>query len=297
MVPDEEHYIEKPLGESFFPAPSVGYSRVEVKNLQYSNVTQHATGKVIQEFYTAKDFPTLVDWNGVDVKHKSPDFWAKMFKSSTRDLLTASQGYVIENNDMHGKPKAQYIYAEGAGNYQSGVEYKYKTRTETINTGSSSTTGPKRVVLDNNVKVLFADNTIHEREIGVEYDMINDFRESKTKSKSGGLDINSDSFLAGILPFWFPTIYPSFKKYMAQYRAAVTTKVINRFAILDETIAYDNSSTIRTKNTLWMLKQVKYCLQKWKINMTIRYTALPTLPTWLTPIWEMPTKTSVLKKM
>ncbi|MGE3823812.1 MAG: hypothetical protein AB7G44_06275, partial [Bacteroidia bacterium] len=58
LVPDETFYVDEPFGESFFPAPMVGYSKVTVRNLQRENVTRHATGKTVYEYYTAKDFPT-----------------------------------------------------------------------------------------------------------------------------------------------------------------------------------------------------------------------------------------------
>ncbi|MFN9977733.1 MAG: hypothetical protein ACK58T_48285, partial [Phycisphaerae bacterium] len=51
-VPDDRFFMEEPLGESFFPSASVGYSRVIVENIVPSNVTRHATGQVVHEFYT-----------------------------------------------------------------------------------------------------------------------------------------------------------------------------------------------------------------------------------------------------
>ncbi|HRE98487.1 MAG TPA: hypothetical protein PK637_17110, partial [Flavobacteriales bacterium] len=40
LMPDDQFYSEKPYGESFFPGPSVGYARVEVKNLERLGVTR-----------------------------------------------------------------------------------------------------------------------------------------------------------------------------------------------------------------------------------------------------------------
>ena len=254
LAPDDQHYMEKPFGESFFPSPSVGYSQVTVKNLQRNNVTQHATGKIVHEFYTAKDFPTLVDQTDLQVKHKPASFLSKMLKFNTREHMNTSQGYVVETNDMHGKPKAQWVYAEGESSYLSGVEYKYKTKEISVdlpmNSGSAGAT-PKRTVLDNEVKVQFEDNTIATHEMGVDYDIVNDFRESYSKSQTGGLNFNISTFFVGIFPAVAVTLIPSYSRSVNQYRSAVTTKVINRFAIQDETIVYDANSIIKTKNTLW----------------------------------------------
>jgi hypothetical protein len=60
LAPDIRNYQETPFGEQFFPAPIVGYSKVTIKNLERDQVKRSATGKVVHEFYTAKDFPTIV---------------------------------------------------------------------------------------------------------------------------------------------------------------------------------------------------------------------------------------------
>jgi hypothetical protein len=262
LVPDQEHYMEQPLGESYFPAPSVGYSRVVIKNLQHTDVTQHATGRVVHEFYTAKDFPTHVDFTPIKIKHEAPTFGDQLLKIDVKEHMNASQGYAIETNDMHGKPKAQWVYAEGANSYQSGVEYKYKTKTIDVDLATAVTTNPKRKVLDNDVQVFFDDNTVSTKELGVEYEMVNDFRMSKTKSESSGLDLNTDGILAALLPIPIPTVYPSLSKTELQYKGVVTTKVVNRYAIQDETIAYDNNSIIRTKNLLWDAETGEVILSK-----------------------------------
>lgn len=246
LAPNDEFFMEEPFGESFFPAPSVGYSRVVVRNLQHKNivknqttrqVTKHATGKTIHEFFTAKDYPTIVKQTSLDVKHKVPSFLSKMLKFSVRDYMYTSQGYMIEKNDMHGKPKAQWVYAEGESSYQSGVQYEY------------STTGGR---LNNKIPVLFKDNTVSsDLELGVEYDLVNDFRHSKTESYSSGMNTNIDVFLAGIFPIPVPLILGAYNKSTNQYRSVATTKVVNRFGIQTKTTAYNNKSKIETENLLW----------------------------------------------
>ncbi len=251
LVPDREHYMETPFGESFFPAPSVGYSRVTVQNIQYTNVTQNATGKVVHEFYTAKDFPTLTDFTDLQPGHKPASFLSRMLKFSVRDHMNTSQGYVVETNDMHGKPKAQYIYAQGQDNYTSGVEYKYQYgfKRSTSQVPDGTTRVPLRKVLDNDVQLFFKDNRIDTREIGVDYDMVNDFKMSETKSTSGGANFNMSTIFA-IIVLPIPTIIPSLSKQTTLYRSAVTTKVVNRFAVPSSTIAYDLGSTVETENLL-----------------------------------------------
>ena len=57
---DKYYYVEEPVCESLYPGPSVGYSRVEIKNIG-SGELDSRTGKVVNEFYTAREFPTSVE--------------------------------------------------------------------------------------------------------------------------------------------------------------------------------------------------------------------------------------------
>jgi len=234
LAPDESHYQEFPYGESFFPSPGVGYSKVTVKNLQFENVTAHATGKVVHEFYTSKDFPTLVSMTPLDANRHIPPKILKFLWCDYKDYVTASQGYSIELNDMHGKPKAQWVYQEGKKDPISGVEYKYKQ------------SSPKR--LDNNVTVIHKDGSVGTTQVGVDHDFVVDFRQEYTKTISGGLGGNLDAFLAAIFPVAVLTAFPSYSQEETQFRSSVVTKVINRYGILETTIAYDLGASVATTN-------------------------------------------------
>src|SRR5690606_1465653 len=128
LVPNDEYYMEEPLGESFFPSPSVGYSKVTVKSKYPAGVAvnRHGTGSIVHEFYTAKDFPVGTERTDLQVMTKSSPLVLRLLKISQNDFVYASQGFVVELNDMHGKPKAQWAYGEGQSVPVSGIEYKYK---------------------------------------------------------------------------------------------------------------------------------------------------------------------------
>src|SRR5690554_1751133 len=102
-APDNRNYMETPFGEQLFPSPLVGYSKVLVKNIERAGVVKTATGHTINTFYTAKDFPTITERTDVDTEEFKLNLNLLLF-SMTRDAMAASQGFVIENNDMHGKP-------------------------------------------------------------------------------------------------------------------------------------------------------------------------------------------------
>ena len=240
LVPDDQSYVEEPFGESFFPSASVGYSQVTVKNIQRANVTRHATGKVVHEFYTSKDFPTIT--KRTDVKFRrgkdGPGSLRSLLKINVRDYFAATQGFAIELNDMHGKPKSQQVYQEGQTVPITSVEYKYKS--QPYLNGSFK--------LTNDCKVIEKNGTISQKNIGMFFDMVGDFRESKTETKSTTVELNLDVIPIYGVPVPIPGIWPGFAKDKSRFRSATLTKVIQRFGIQEETIAKDLGSVVSTKN-------------------------------------------------
>jgi len=254
LVPDDESYLERPFGESFFPAASVGYSKVTVKNLQHTNVKRHATGYTVQEFYTAKDFPTIVREVPLEAKHKRTNPILSLLRVTMKDYMTVSQGYVIELNDMHGKPKTQLVYAEDQAQPISKVEYFYKTAVN------------NKKQLDNKVYVIKKDGSVSQNYSGMEYDFVADMREQQTVTVSGGLNMNLAGFIAGVFPLAIPTIFPSWSFEHTRFRSAVVTKVINRSGILEKTEAQDAGSTVSTQNLAWDAETGELLVTKTKNN-------------------------------
>jgi hypothetical protein len=59
-----------------------------------------------------------------------------------------------------------------------------------------------------------------------------------------------ETFLVALFPSVIPTIFPSYSQEKVRFRSAVTTKIINRYGLLEETIAYDLGSMVSTKNKM-----------------------------------------------
>jgi hypothetical protein len=240
LIPDDNFFVETPIGESLFPSPSVGYSRVEVKNLDRTGVTRTATGKVVHEFYTARDFPIILSKTDPDIKRKNrmPINLFNIIKLEQKQHLTASQGFYVEQNDMHGKPKAQSVYQENGSDAISSVKYKYLC--DPINGTSFH--------LKNNVSVVNKNGTVQTAEIGVNHETVADFREEFSETFSQGFMVNAEViFLFGPTPV-LPIILPSFAHGSTQFRSATLTKTVMRFGLLDETTATDLGSMVKTKN-------------------------------------------------
>ena len=246
LAPNDEHYMELPLGESFYPAPSVGYSRVAVRNLRRTDalgnqtVTRNATGHTVHEFYTAKDFPVRTSRTDMDDEPQRSDPFSQTLGFFVQNHMTVSQGFTVELNDMHGKPKGQSVYPETAAPMAepiSKIEYTYRTDAENR--------------LDNTVDVLNQDGTTVQREVGVDFDFIADFRQEKSESSTFTLQGNLAAFMVAIAPGIVPTIIPSVAHSKSRFRSSVITKVVNRYGILEETRAFDRGSTVKTENLAW----------------------------------------------
>ncbi len=238
LVPNDEYYMEEPLGESFFPSPSVGYSKVTVKSKYPAGVTvnRHGTGSIVHEFYTAKDFPVRTERTDLQVKPKRSPLVLRLLKISQKDFVYASQGFVVELNDMHGKPKAQWAYGEGQSVPVSGIEYKYKRN-------------GNRLV--NEADVVDRYGKVHKANIGVDFDMVLDTRDQESQTHSYGLNGNLAAFLAAIFPASVPMILPAYAKEQTRFRSAAVTKVINRYGLVDEVVAHDLGAVASTRNVVY----------------------------------------------
>lgn len=231
LAPDNGLFIEAPLGESFFPAPTVGYSKVTVKSIHVG------MGKTVNEYYTAKDFPSIVHSIGIDGMRKKPNPIFKLFSFSGYDRFTGSQGYSIEINDMHGKEKASHTYEEGALAVTKSTFFHYKT------------SGNKLV---NEVKAIQKNGGItNQQPIGIDYDMYADFRENKTTTEALGVKGDLYFFFIGVIPIPLPPILPSYHKEETELRTAVINKVIYRYGIIDRIDNIENSNISSTENLLW----------------------------------------------
>jgi hypothetical protein len=255
LAPKDENYVEKPFGESFFPSPQVTYSRVSVANLsgatslpENKRVKEtHRTGKVVTEFYTSRDYPTIVDQTTIQAKEDKKTPLASLLKIEMKKHFTASQGYVVHLNDMNGKQKAQWVYAEGQEKPISGVTYHYGSDDYYAPYPSDRNKGR----LNNNVPVIFPNGDVKQQTIGVEYDLVHDLRENATNTQISGVNTNLAAFFVGIIPGLVPIPLPDFSSSEDQVRAVSSTKVINTFGILVETVAYDGDTKVSTKNIAW----------------------------------------------
>jgi hypothetical protein len=230
LAPDNDMYVEEPMGEVFFPSPSVVYSSVSIKSL----VT--GAGKTVNEYYTARDFPTIVHSLGMEPQHKKTSPIFNLFSFVTWDKFTGSQGYSIEVNDMHGKAKAVHQFQEGVALPKTSTIYHYKRN------GNQ---------LVNTVKSVFKDGSIKDAPIGIDADFYADFRENNTVTQTIGVNANLYFMLVFIAPVFIPSILPSFHREEIELQTAVTNKVIYKYGILDRTEVITDGNIVNTENLLY----------------------------------------------
>lgn len=239
LTPDERFYQETPFGESFFPSPVVGYSKVIVRDI-YPGPTAQAsqgTGTVVHEFYTAKDFPTRVDRTGIESPpgNNNPNLWSLLgFRKI--DHKHATQGFVVETNDMHGKPRSVKVLPEGSNEAVSETIYNYARRAD----------DPRR--LSNAATVIDPQGNIGRAEIGRQYEFLADTREFMSVSGSMGMNLNTEMLPVPFLPLPIPIILPSVSTNSVAFRSGVLVKKVHRFGLLTGVTQIDNGSSVTTEN-------------------------------------------------
>lgn len=245
---NDESFQTFPYGEFAFPAPIVGYSAVQVSSLKNPNVTRNSTGYVENKFYTARDYPTITSETIIDAKPKPANPLAK-FLGWSKDHMTASQGYVIKRNDMHGKARSTKTYSAEKPGAITGVEYYYRSKRayEPCPSEFSSFSVPNQ--LDNkDIPIIFPDGTHGTSTLGVDIEMVVDMREQESETHGLTASGNLDAFWAVLFPLASFTLWPSYIHEQTRFRSAVATKVVDTYGILERTVAIDNGAKVETKN-------------------------------------------------
>lgn len=250
---DPAYYLEEPFGESYFPAPSVGYGRVVMVNIANNTVTRTGAGITVKEFYTAKDYPIVTKYNAAPERTEDRfDFMIPMIGSISMNARGYSQGFYIELNDMHGKPKADYTYdadlwnrttkrlREGATPTAKAF-YRYKTE------GSYTPNAANR--LANAVAVTGRTGVRESRVIGETAELFAEMAEDFTYTISAGAQINMavDPAPYGI---WV-TPYPSVSYSEQSARIVVTTKVVSKMGVLEEVETFKDGVNQVTRNLVF----------------------------------------------
>jgi len=230
-------HIEEPFAESLFPAPAVTYSKVTVTDLDQNGNPDilKNTGTVVNEFYTSKDFPVIVNVLPINPIHNQPQHSFSFVKTTSDDELCMSQGYSIELNDMNGKAKAVRVL-DKSGSEISSTTYNYFTNG---NTGG----------LSNIVTVVNPDGSVHPGQtLGQDVEFFTDFRQQESDNEGTNVNLGFD-FMA-LWPFaWYQPHFPlALNDDYKLFRSACALKVVQSYGILASVVKRQNGSSITTQN-------------------------------------------------
>lgn len=247
----QEEMIEGPVGESFFPSPSVGYSKVTVTNLSRVNpndntktALNHGVGKTINQFYTTKDFPILVN-NTIITDNR---YWVPMidlFVYRTQfESKYVSQGFSIQCNDMDGKQKSVEVFKQQGPNEKTpklltGTYYKYRTNKANLNQ-----------LDNNNITVINDQGQISQKTLGIESEMYADTRQRISESSTDVMEMNFEI----ITIFWgipIIPIVPKFEETEDEFYSATLNRVSTAYGIVEEVRVIQDGSEITTKNVAY----------------------------------------------
>lgn len=247
-------FAEAPLNESLFPGANVGYRKVTVKsintdkqlNLGSSGAQGRTGGVTVHEFYTAKDFPTLVETTLLSETENTKDYFnvpipIPLVGSIKRLYYHGTQSYKIELNDMHGKPKSVESFEINGYTVNpsaiTSTTYEYQCTPIIKN-------GEKVFQLDNEVAIITNNGThrelldgqgnIDKRLMGVEVDVFTDQRETKSFQTSASFNNNIEITVVPFPDFWI-----TYSNHKTMFRTYVTNKVVHKTGILKKTKTQD----------------------------------------------------------
>jgi hypothetical protein len=232
--------LEKPFGESFFPAPVVGYSKVTVTDLDKNGDPDPGlrTGFSVTEFYTAREFPVFLQEVHVTPKHNKPSNYLSFLGATSIDEMCMSQGYSVDLNDMHGKLKATRTFNSSKAEIASTVYYY-----------NAASQGAGEMKLKNRVRLIQPDGGLAlDQVVGRDVEFFTDFRESESKNQGRSVNLGYDMIGLG----WFSFPLPHFPIYdnseYKLFRSVVAVKVSTYYGIIDKVVKTQNGSSITTEN-------------------------------------------------
>lgn len=239
---------EGPLGENLLPAPSVGYSRVVVKNI-HSGKT--ATGHEVHEYHTVKDFPFTAQKSTLDIAQFGPFSIGVSFGgfsvSYKREAPSLSQGYVFKSYSMHGQPKKVTKYASGlSGSPIASEEYQYFDLNESV-----------ALMGDDNIML----PPVPAYQLGKESEILSEAKEVTDYTFGGsiGVDVSWGGFVLAAPPLPpLPVPVPvstSIKGGLSLeeniYRTHVTSKIITYPSLLKKVISKSEGVVHITENIVF----------------------------------------------
>jgi hypothetical protein len=244
LAPAALQYTEEPLGEAFFPGPSIGYSKVRMRSI-HTTKTRSANGYSESTFYTSYDFPTSWDYTRLDpdTKKRYKPILSNLLRINAKNYLSLSQGFKVELNDMNGKLKTEATYSEtDSVNPISYTANYYKVDNPSVQFKH----------LNNTVATIDPQGNIDPHStIGKDAELMTDMRDQTSNTTGANINVNVDVFMAGVWPLALPSLLDLYQHQTTQFRSVAMMKVVQRYGILDSVVHIDKGSKVSSKNLLY----------------------------------------------
>ncbi|MBV7533916.1 PA14 domain-containing protein [Chitinophaga sp. sic0106] len=244
MIPEVTSYVETPFGESLFPGASVGYRKVVARSIHRGDKIRSGMGYTVNGFYTAYEFPTIssyVELNDSTRMRYKPSNLNNWLKLDAKYQLMISQGFLVELNDMHGKPRNTETFAEGSDKPISTSTVYYHVD------------NPSMAIqhLNNTVTTLNANGDINDKaQCGIDIELMEDARQQVSRTSSLTIAGGSIGVMLG-LPSTWPFMFPLPQHEESIFRSIAITKLVNRRGIVDSMVVTDRGSRVVTKNLMY----------------------------------------------
>lgn len=245
-MPGIYFYQEEPFGESFFPPGQVGYSSVKVTSIHQA---YGRSAQALDEylFYTAKDYPIKVDYT----EKKSDETEEKNLTKQSQEAKVL-QGYCIQLNDMHGKPKAVNNYVVHQDPVAATVPH-----IELITGTKYNYNEDAQHQLSNNVNALVRERgtqstyDIKNVILGQDMDVTLDSRYRLNDVTNKTLQLNLCILEGPIIPIPVFSLFANYHENETKFKSLVTTKVIQKYGILKSIESSDHGAKTTTENLVF----------------------------------------------
>ncbi|MEM7549573.1 MAG: hypothetical protein AAF363_07860 [Bacteroidota bacterium] len=223
---EDKKQSEGPIGESILPGPSVGYSKVIIKNIHQGQTT---TGYAEYDYLTAKDYPVKIDRTPINDSRQSNDIVYTGFLNKFKNHQYTTQGFTFTLNSMHGQNSRMATYA---GRYVD-LETTQQTPPVTEKINVFYEPGSYIPVMDE----LYGEVT--QKNPGREVDVT--VAQKRVTESSKDLNISLD-FTVGltIIPIPWLTGWPTISTTDGELYTHATAKVIRYPAVLKKSVNYQD---------------------------------------------------------
>ncbi|HLP27324.1 MAG TPA: hypothetical protein VK147_01710, partial [Candidatus Didemnitutus sp.] len=220
-----------PIGGDALPPPSIGYSRVVTRSI--ANVPS-APGFTVSQYYTARDYPVRVDYTPLVKNTEFRPLLMTGIVNIQEDVASATQGFSIQTNGMHGRVRSVTKYSgspEGQNSIVESITYDYFAPDD-----------PKPVLVKNSSEAF----EILPLRTGVEEDVSIDSRRYETESTNGSVPF--DIGVSGLLVPFAHIGIPSVNNVKSRVDIATITKVFTHPCYLKSTTVQRRSVVSKVEN-------------------------------------------------